>query len=225
MAAPRISPDIVPTPSGAPLPDPDGAALAELQAALARYRSRRGAAALEPGLAAARRLLAETPGAGSLDAPGLRAFAEVCPAFAELITAAADEAGQAVATGHAELWTRLGLRGDPPVWTPAERDAARMVFARACSPVAVPDPGWVPTGLRRLSAARLGRRLTVELAGAEAVWLKALGGRYGSLRHRCAPRTTFRSRGLADLLRDDESCPAAVAPPRGRWAPPRGAIA
>lgn len=198
--------------------------LADLRAALGRYREHGDTGELDRAFVAARALIGALPGGGggAPEIARLRWLADELDEFGELLTAAADEAGEAVAGACAELWTRLGLRSAPPRWTPDEHEAARMVFACACvreEPVGGGSVAhdWVGASLRRVSARRLAELLVAELCRGEAVWLRALDGGYGSLRHRCAPRTPFRSRGLSDLLRSDEDCRAAVAARLERW--------
>jgi hypothetical protein len=91
-----------------------------------------------------------------------------------------------------------------------------MVFACACDPAASTGPAatpgaqWLQASLRRIAASRLAGLIADDLCRSEAVWLTALGERYGSLRHRCAPRTSRRSRGLAEMLAADPETRRAV---------------
>ena len=199
--------------------------LEELRGALSAYEQTADPAAIERGLAAARALVGELP---TLDAelPGrphldeLRRLADSLPEFGELLTVAADQAGLAVAAGCERMWMTIGLRGPAPRWTAAEHETARMVFACACGPAPGPagaGPEWLQASLRRIAATRLAELIGADLARSEAIWLLVLGDRYGSLRHRCAPRTTLRSRGLAELLADDADCRRAVITRLERW--------
>ena len=191
-----------------------------LRAALARHAETGDAAHLGAGFAAARDLVAALAGpgpSGQPDLEGLRRLADALPEFGELLTVAADASAHAVAEAGERMWAALGLRSPAPAWTAAEHAAARTVYACACGPGATHGPEWLPASLRRISASRLAARLCEELCDREAVWLHALGDDYGSLRHRCAPRTPLRSRGLADLLRGDPECRAAVTRRLERW--------
>jgi hypothetical protein len=194
--------------------------LGALRAALARHSETGDPAELERGFEAARALVEALPGSDPgvrPDLDGLRRFADALPELGELLTAAADASSAAVAAAGAHLWDALDLRSPVPTWTSIEHEAARTVFACACGPAPPQRPQWLPASLRRIYAGRLAELLCLELSDREAVWLRALGDRYGSLRHRCAPRTMFRSRGLSDLLRDDPDCRAAVRARLERW--------
>lgn len=92
-----------------------------------------------------------------------------------------------------------------------------MVFACACTPAAQTNPARLQAGLRSLAAARFAELLGQELADSEEAWTRALAGRYDSVRHRCAPRTTRRSRGLSELLQSDEHAREAVVAGLERW--------
>lgn len=147
----------------------------------------------------------------------LRRLVEDLPAFSGLLDRAADTAGEMVERSCATMFTSLAVAARAPRWSPAERDTARMVFAYACGPVTAKSPEWLARSLRRISAPRIAAQLCAELSRREGVWKAALGDGYGSLRHRCAPRTMIRSRGLADLLRADADCRAAVTARLERW--------
>ena len=217
-----IDPDSATALPGEPLPlqEPALHALSAIRAALAGHALCGDPAELEPGLVAARELIATLPGTAGPHLSELRRLGVALPEFGDLLDAAAWAAGDAVTRACASLWQTLGLHSPPPRWTSTEHDAARMVFACACAAPANAEqsPEWLSASLRRLSAARIAGELCAELAHSEAVWLRALGGRYGSLRHRCAPRTALRSRGLSDLLRSDEVCRAGVLRRVERWA-------
>jgi hypothetical protein len=202
------------------LTGPELGQLQALRAALARHAETGDPAELERGFAAAGALIGAMPGAepgARPDLEALRRLADGLPEFAELLCTAADASSAAVAAAGARLWAALDLRSPAPAWTDSEHQAARTVFACACGPGARQGADWLPASLRRISAGRIAELLCRELSAHEAVWLRALGDRYGSLRHRCAPRTMFRSRGLAELLRDDPDCLAAVRARIERW--------
>ena len=101
-----------------------------------------------------------------------------------------------------------------------------MLFACACAaqPLSADLRVRVPGGLRGLAAGRLARRLCEELADGEAIWQRALGERYESVRHRYARRTAWRSRGLSELLRADEDTQHAVRARLERWLADGGSI-
>jgi hypothetical protein len=220
---------------GAVLADPapveltgaEHARLLQLRSALAIYRETGDPSVIARCLAAAQQLLGLLLGpprhgatAGRAHLTELRWLATALPEFDELLTVAADEADRAVAAGYARLWHAVGLREPAPRWSPAEHEAARMVFACACVPGAGPtasSPDWLQTSLRRIAATRSAELICGELCRSEAVWLSALGDRYGSLRHRCAPRTLLRSRGLAELVSADENTRQALIRGLERW--------
>jgi hypothetical protein len=147
----------------------------------------------------------------------LRRLVEDLPQLGALLDHAADTAGGAVERSCAEMFVKLEVTSRAPHWTAAERDTARMVFAYACGPVTAKSPEWLARSLRRISAPRIAAQLCAELSRREGVWKAALGDGYASLRHRCAPRTVVRSRGLADLLRADGDCRSAVTARLERW--------
>ncbi len=147
----------------------------------------------------------------------LRRLVEDLPTLSGLLDHAADTAGNAVHGSCAEMFASLDVTVQAPRWSPAERDTARMVFAYACGPVTAKSPEWLARSLRRISAPQIAAQLCAELSKREGVWKAALGDGYASLRHRCAPRTVIRSRGLADLLRADADCRAAVTARLERW--------
>jgi hypothetical protein len=147
----------------------------------------------------------------------LRRLVDDLPPLSGLLERAAVTAGDMVERSCAQMFTSLDVTTRAPRWSPAERDTARMVFAYACGPVTAKSPEWLARSLRRISAPRIAAQLCAELAKRESVWKAALGDGYASLRHRCAPRTMIRSRGLADLLRADADCRAAVTTRLERW--------
>ena len=133
-------------------------------------------------------------------------------------------AAESVARTAVALWEDLGLRSAPPHWGPDEHEAARTVLACACAVPGATAPEWLPGSLRRVSAGRIAQLLAGELARGEAIWRRTLGDGYGSLRHRCAPRTVLRSRGLSELLRGDASCREAVAERLEVWVAAGGTL-
>lgn len=213
----------------APGPDPQASLtlppeaapqLHRLREALARYRARSVPAELEGGFAAATALVTTLNGSAvsaRADLEDMRRLSRALPEFGELLSSAAGEAERLVFAGTAELWSALGLRSVAPAWTAAEWETARMVFACACTPAAQTNPVRLQTGLRSLAAGRFAELLGQELADSEDAWIRGLGDRYESVRHRCAPRTTRRSRGLSELLLSDERVRVAVVSRLERW--------
>lgn len=197
--------------------------LVGLRLSLERYRTRPAPDELDRAFAAGSALAAGligTAGSGAGRRPALpevRRLAERVPEFDTLLTVAADAAAAAAETAGAQLWAALGLESPPPVWTAAEREAARMAFGCACALAHNADPAQLRRGLRALAAPRLAERLSDELAESEQAWIHALGDRYASVRHRCAPRTVRRSLGLTDLMRTDAACRTAVAERLEGW--------
>jgi hypothetical protein len=194
--------------------------LRALRGGLARYRGSSQLRDLEGAFVAAGALVAAVSERSPSDRPDLeelRRLARALPEFGELLSCAAGEAEQVVCTGTAGIWRMLGLSFTALSWTPAERGAAQMVFACACAPARQRDPARLQTGLRALAAGRFARLLCAELADSEDAWVRALGDRYDSVRHRCAPRTSRRSRGLSELLGADEAALSAVAARLERW--------
>jgi len=218
LAAPRAS----------RLPASAAPQLARLRGALRRYRDHRVPGALEAAFAAAATIVAAadmgpdgsvpSPGPGArADIERLRSLALAIPDLGELLSCAADEAERAVEGGIALLWSTIGLRGTAPSWTSQEWQAARMVFACACAPAPAPSPARLRESLRTLAAARFASAMCDAFAIDEAPWRRALGDRYDSVRHRCAHRTTWRSRGLAERLRTDDAARTALTARLERW--------
>ena len=222
---PRVSagpPDVPDWEPGGAIQLPPQAApyLRALREALARHASGSAPDGLETAFAAAGAVVACVAPVrpdGRPDLDEMRRLAETVPEFGAFLSCAADEAGRIMAAGTAGVWRALGLTSSPPAWTPGEHDAARMLFACALAPGRDADPARLRTGLRSLAAARTAGALTAALAAAEEPWVSALGDRYGSVRHRCAPRTAWRSRGLSDLLQVDDTARRAVAARLEQW--------
>jgi hypothetical protein len=196
------------------------AQLGPLRAALAAYRRSGDTLYLDAAFAAARSLIAAMPWVGSGSRPELeelRWVTRTVPEFSELLSSAADEAESAISASLVQTWRALGLRRGPPGWTAPELEAARMLFACTCAADSSAPNERVPAGLRGLTAGRAALQLTRELAGDEQLWRRALGRRYDSVRHRYARRTTWRTRGLAELMRDSEPVQSAVNARLQRW--------
>jgi hypothetical protein len=212
------------------LPLPARVALIQLRDALLHYQAQRQPADLERAFAAATATVSflQVPSDGGRpDLEEMRRLASALPEFGVFLSTAAGEAERAVCAGSGGLWRALGLRSAAPRWTPAERDAARMVFACACVPApdANANAGRLQASLRRIAAGRFAQLLCTEFAGSEDVWVRAFGDRYTSIRHRCARRTTWKSRGLSELLRTDEITRRAVSARLERWMAGGGQLA
>lgn len=151
------------------------------------------------------------------DLDELRWLSLTLPEFGELLSAAAGEAEHAVNLGVHELWRMLGLRSMPPRWRDDEREAAKMVFACACAPSPDASAYQLQSCLRRVAASRFAQLLCTELAADEDAWARALGDGYGSVRHRCAHRTKWRSRGLNELVRTDDNVRRQLRVRIERW--------
>lgn len=209
-----------PTGTAVQLPPQAAAYVRQLRDALLRHAAGSAPDALEAAFAAAGAVVASVTVMRPGDRPDLdemRRLAAALPEFGAFLSCAADEAGKVMAAGTAGVWRALGLASPPPPWAPGEYEAARMLFACALGPGREANPGRLRTGLRSLAATRIAGALTAELTTSEEPWMAALGDRYGSVRHRCAPRTARRSRGLSDLLRLDEGSRQAVAARLEQW--------
>jgi hypothetical protein len=196
------------------------AQLGPLRAALDAYRRTCDTVYLDGAFAAARAFIAALPWVGGRTRPDLeelRWVTRAVPEFSELLSSAADEAERAISASLVQTWRTLGLRTVPPGWTGPEVESARMLFACTCAAGASPPTERVPAGLRGLTAVRAALQLTAELAADERLWERALGQHYDSVRHRYARRTTWRNRGLADLLRDNGGVQRAVSARLERW--------
>jgi hypothetical protein len=194
--------------------------LEALRRSLNSYRASPAIPELDRAFAAGSALACEVAPAADGRRPDLqqvRRLAARVPEFDTLLSVAADTAGSAARSAAAALWATLGLCSTPPGWSAEEREAARMVFGCACVLAQAGEPARLRRGLRSLAAPRLAQRLTDELAHHEDAWVRALGDRYPSVRHRCAQRTAWRSRGLAELIVADEACRTAVARRLERW--------
>jgi hypothetical protein len=198
-----------------------------LRDALGRYRGGSQLRDLEGAFVAAGGLVSTISERAPGDRPDLeelRHLALALPEFGELLSSAAGAAEQVVCAGTAGIWHMLGLSTAALSWTSTEREAARMVFACACVPAPLRDAARTQSGLRALAAGRFARLLCAELADSEDAWVRALGDRYDSVRHRCAPRTSRRSRGLSELLRADDAARHAVATRLERWMADGGVL-
>lgn len=183
--------------------------VAALHAAVERFESDHSPATLNEAFAAAAVAVATLRGERAgvpPDVEEVRRLFERLPDFERLVSIAAGEADRAAGAGGARLWQWLGLPGSSPTWDEAELSRARLLVACACAPLDGRGAQWLGPRLRRLAAARWAEVIVDALAGAdEGWWQGALGERYESVRRRCAPRTTWRVRGLAVLSTDERT--------------------
>jgi hypothetical protein len=196
------------------------AELGPLRVALEAYRRSCDTVYLDGAFAATRAFVAALPWVGERTRPDLeqlRWVTRAVPAISELLSSAADEAERAISASLVQTWRTLGVRTVPPAWTAADVESARMLFACTCAADPSAPTERVPAGLRGLTAARAALQLTAELAADEQLWERALGEQYDSVRHRYARRTTWRNRGLADLVRDNGGVQRAVSARLERW--------
>lgn len=197
--------------------------LGQLRHALARYQAAPHPDELGRAFAAASAVVSRLVGAGGgtgaarPDLGEMRRLMRTLPEFGDVVTTAAVVAERSADDAAAALWGRLRLTSPRPGWNRTEREAAEMVFACACALGEHADTERLRAGLRAIAAPRHAELLSAELATSEPAWVAALGDRYDSVRHRCAPRTAWRSRGLSELLAADESARRAVVQRLTRW--------
>jgi hypothetical protein len=188
--------------------DPSSHAAA-LHDAVERYQRDQSPATLNGAFAAAAvavaALRAERAGVPP-DLEEVRRLFERLPDFELLVSIAAGEADRAASAGGARVWQWLGFPGSSPSWDEAELARARLLVACACAPLDGRGAQWLGPRLRRLAAARWAELIVDALSTADEDWWQgALGERYESVRQRCAPRTTWRVRGLAVLTSDERT--------------------
>jgi hypothetical protein len=194
---------------------------AALHAAVTQYESSGSPGALDQAFAAAAVAVAGLRGERADVPPELdevRRLFEELPDYERLVSIAAGEAERAAAAAGARLWQWLGFRTPPPTWDEAERSRARLLVACACAPLYERGAQWLGPRLRRLAAARWAGLVVDGLREADEQWWRgALGERYESVRRRCAPRTTWRTRGLAILPASDATTRATLQARLERW--------
>lgn len=192
-----------------------------LHAAVARYQDEHSPAALDQAFAAAAVAVAALRGERANVPPGVdevRRLFELLPNFELLVSVAAGEAERAAADAGVRLWQRLAFPGDCPRWDAGELSRARLLVACACAPLDGRGAQWLGPRLRRLAAGRWAELIVEALRAAdESWWQTALGERYESVRQRCAPRTTWRVRGLAVLGASDARTREALRARLERW--------
>ena len=183
--------------------------VAALHAAVERYEHEQSPGTLDEAFAAAAIAVAALRGGRAgvpPDVEEVRRLFERLPDFELLVSIAAGEAERAAAAGGARVWQWLGFPGSSPIWEEAELARARLLVACACAPLDGRGAQWLGPRLRRLAAARWAELIVDALGAADEHWWQgALGERYESVRQRCAPRTTWRVRGLAVLSTDERT--------------------
>ena len=192
-----------------------------LHAAVLRYQQEHSPATLDQAFGAAAAAVAGLRGNRAGETPSVdevRALFERLPDFELLVSIAAGEAERAAAAAGARIWQWFGFPGAPPGWDEAELSRARLLVACACAPLDGRGAQWLGPRLHRLAAGRWAG-LLVEALGAvdEQWWQRALGERYESVRQRCAPRTTWRTRGLAVLAESDRRTRDTLQARLERW--------
>jgi hypothetical protein len=189
--------------------------------ALERYEQNRSPAALDQAFGAAAAAVAGLRGSRAgepADAVEVRRLMDQLPEFDRLVSIAVHEAERAAHLAAQRLWEWFGLRSAPPAWNQNERSAARVVVASACAPLQGRGAAWLRPRLLRLAADRWAAALAAELRTAdEALWRRALGERYESVRQRYAPRTRRRSGTLSQVFSKDERPVTALHTRLSRW--------
>jgi len=179
-----------------------------LSTALERYEAGRSARSLDVAFAAAAAAVADLRGARASAPPDvseLRSLFEQLPDYERLVEVAVSETERSVRSAGARLWSWFGLESDPPRWNEGERARARLLVACACAPLDEHVAQWLGPRLLKLAADRWAGLLVGELRRAdEDLWRRVLGERYESVWRRFAPRGRWRTRELADLIRDDD---------------------
>jgi hypothetical protein len=207
--------------SQAPEPLDDARYVAALHAAMLRHQREGSPASLDQAFAAAGAAVARLRGeraAAPPDVDEVRRLFELLPDFERLVAIAVGEAARAAAAAGARMWQWLRLAGPPPAWNEDELARARLLVACACAPLDVRGEQWLGPRLRRLAAGRWAELIVERLGGTdEQWWREALGERYESVRQRCAPRTSWRTRGLAVLAEADPRTRATLKARLERW--------
>jgi hypothetical protein len=197
------------------------AELAVLQAAVTRFEQTGESDALDAAFVAAGEAVARARGARAdlpADATEARELLAGLPELERFAAVAITEAGRAADAAGERLWHALELRSPPPRWDADERSAARVLVACACGPFERRGPAWLVPRLLRLAAPRWAALLADELRGSdERLWEHALGSRYESVRRRYAPRTKWRTGGVADVVAADERTLEALRNRLARW--------
>jgi hypothetical protein len=209
-------------PEGESLEPLDSGRYAEaLHAAVLVYERESSPAALDQAFVTAAAAVAALrgPHAGAPpEVEEVRRLFDQLPDFELLVSLAAATADRAAAEAGARLWDWLGFAGEPPSWDEAELARARLLVACACAPLDGHGTRWLGPRLHRLAAARWSGMILEGLRAADEQWWRgALGEHYESIRRRCAPRTTWRTRGLSALVSSDERTRSTLLSRLERW--------
>jgi hypothetical protein len=192
-----------------------------LHAAVLRYRSEGSPDRLNEAFAAAATAVAGFRGDRAGVPPEVeevRRLFDQLPDFELLVSIAVDHAARSAAAAAARVWGWSGFADPAPAWDTAELERARLLVACACAPFDGRGVQWLGPRLQRLAAARWAALIVEQLRAVdEEWWREALGDRYESVRRRCAPRTTWRTRGLAVLVGSDERTRTALTARLERW--------
>lgn len=192
-----------------------------LRSAVARYEDGRTPASLDAAFAVAAAAVATLRGERAAlppDVDEVRALFRRLPDFELLVSIAAAHAERSAAVGGERLWRTLRLTGEPPRWSESELARARLLVACACVPLDGHETRWLGPRLQRLAAERWAAQIVDRLRGADEQWWRdTLGERYESIRVRYAPRTAWRTRGLAILLESDANTRTALKERLARW--------
>jgi len=198
-----------------------------LRRALARYEAGAAGASLDEAFALAAGAVARIRGERAQEPPDVeevQALFEELPDFELLVVLAVAQAAQSAARGGAEVWRAMALGGEPPRWSDVECARARLLVACACAPHDARGAAWLRPKLLGLAAERWASLIVEQLSAVdEQWWRRALSERYESVFTRCAPRTTWRTRGLAGLPASDERTRALLKTRLGRWLAEGGA--
>jgi hypothetical protein len=202
--------------------------VAALRAAVARYEHGGSVSELDRAFAAAAAALTMLRGERGSQPPSVAEvndlFARV-PDFERLVAIAVGEADRSARAAGVRLWQAFGLRSEPPRWLDEERWRAALLVACACAPLDGHGRGWLRERLLKLAADRWAGQLVAELGEAdEALWQRVLADRYESVRRRCAPRSSWRTLGLSDLVRADSRVAEALEQRLARWLADGGAF-
>lgn len=195
--------------------------VAALHAAILRYESGGSPTMLDEAFAAAAAAVGALRGERAGVPPEVdevRWLFHRLPDFERLVSIAVGEAERAASAAGARLWQWLGLPSPPPSWDEAELSRARLLVACACAPLDGRGAQWLGPRLQRLAAPRWAGLIVTGLHGADEQWWRgALGERYDSVRQRCAPRTSWRTLGLAVLPATDVRTRATLNARLERW--------
>jgi hypothetical protein len=192
-----------------------------LRSAVTRYEGARSPSRLDEAFAAAAAAVATVRGARADEPPEVdevRELFDQLPDFERLVSLAAGQAERSAAAAGARIWQWFAFASAPPHWNEAERWRARLLVALACAPLDGRGGTWLGPRLLKLAANRWAALILDELSGAdEQVWQRILGERYEPVRQLCAPRTTWRTRGISALLSTDAKTLATLSARLERW--------